>query len=277
MRVSLIIPALNEAECLSRLLAEVPTSLIHQMIVVDNASTDGTAEVARLGGAQVIREPRRGYGYACAAGAAAAGGEVLVFMDGDGSFVPGELPNLLMPLAEGRADLVLGSRTLNNPMQDAMPLPQRFGNHLFVWLLHKRFNLKLTDLGPYRAVVVGTSVHMGRLPGEIPRFVKRHRKALSRVPVAYFVVCMTMMEDTPEKRKETLAYLDPLRRAAPEVEPVDTGLFAGALLTDTEEFERLFFALKFAVRATAEEVSDQRDWDAIRSWAEGLRPLLARS
>lgn len=136
---------------------------------------------------------------------------------------------------------------------------------------------EVMDVGPYQAVVVGTSVHMGRLPGEIPRFVKRHRKALSRVPVAYFVVCMTMIEDTPENRQQTLSYLDPLRRAAPEVKPVDTGLFAGAVLTDTEEFERLFFALKFAVRATAEEVSDQRDWDAIRSWAEGLRPLLGGS
>jgi menaquinone-dependent protoporphyrinogen oxidase len=136
---------------------------------------------------------------------------------------------------------------------------------------------EVDDLSPYRAVIVGTSVHMGRLPGEVPRFVKRHRKALGRVPVAYFAVCLTMMEDTPENRKETLAYLDPLRRAAPEVEPVDTGLFAGAILTDTEEFRRLFFVLKYSIQATADETGDHRDWEAIRDWAEGLRPRLLGS
>ena len=136
---------------------------------------------------------------------------------------------------------------------------------------------EVDDLRPYQAVVVGTSVHMGRLPGEMPQFVKRHREALSRLPVAYFVVCLTMTEDTPENRQAALAYLDPLRQVAPEVEPVDTGLFAGAILTDTEEFKRLFFGLKFIVRATAKETQDQRDWDAIRAWAEGLLPLLAGS
>ena len=133
------------------------------------------------------------------------------------------------------------------------------------------------DVGSYQAVIVGTSVHMGMLPREITRFVKRHRKALSQVPVAYFVVCLTMIEDTPEKRKETLAYLDPVRKAAPEVEPLDTGLFAGAILTDTEEFRKLFFVLKYSIQATAEETEDHRDWEAIRAWAEGLRPRLLES
>ena len=95
MRASLIIPALNEADCLGQLLSEVPVDQVYQVIVVDNGSTDNTAEVARAAGAIVVEEPRRGYGFACAAGAAAAEGDVLVFMDGDGSFVPGELVNLL--------------------------------------------------------------------------------------------------------------------------------------------------------------------------------------
>ena len=110
MRVSLIIPALNEAESLGRLLTEVPFDVLHQVIVVDNGSTDHTAEVARAGGAQVIDESRRGYGHACAAGLAAAEGDAVVFMDGDGSFVPAELTELLVPLKEGKADLILGSR-----------------------------------------------------------------------------------------------------------------------------------------------------------------------
>lgn len=136
---------------------------------------------------------------------------------------------------------------------------------------------EVRDLVPYGAVVVGTSVHMGRLPRAIPRFVKRHRQALGRVPVAYFVVCGTMGEDKPESRETTLGYLEPLRQAAPGVQPVDTGLFAGAVLTDTPEFEGLFFALRSIVNATAQEIGDQRDWDAIRDWAEGVRPLLGGS
>ena len=136
---------------------------------------------------------------------------------------------------------------------------------------------EVKDLSPYQAVVLGISVHMGRLPGEISSFVKRHRQALSRMPVAYFVVCLTMAEDTPEHRQETLAYLDPLRKAAPEVEPVDIGLFAGAVLNDTEEFNRLFFFFKFIVRAMEKDLEDHRDWEAIRAWAEGLRPALAGS
>ena len=191
MRVSLIIPALNEAECLSRLLEEVPTNLVSQTIVVDNASTDGTAEVARLGGAQVIHEPRRGYGYACAAGVAAARGDMLVFMDGDGSFVPGELPDLLLPLLEGKADLVLGSRKLNNPIQETMPLAQRYGNQLFVWLLYKRFNLRLTDLGPYRAIsrnlILELDMHEHTYGWPLEMIIKttRRRKRIVEVPVTY--------------------------------------------------------------------------------------------
>jgi glycosyltransferase involved in cell wall biosynthesis len=150
MSVSLIIPALNEADCLPSLLGEVRAQRIDQVIVVDNGSTDGTAEAARKTDAVVVIEPRRGYGFACAAGTAAADGETLVFMDGDGSFVPGELPDLLAPLVQARADLVLGSRMRRR--ESIMPAHQRLGNLLFVWLLRRRFGLHLTDLGPYRAI-----------------------------------------------------------------------------------------------------------------------------
>ena len=158
MRFSLIIPALNEAASLGPLLAELPPGMVQQVIVVDNGSTDNTVEVAQAAGAQVIKEPRRGYGFACAAGTAAADGDMLVFMDGDGSFVPGELSTLLAPLIDDEADLVLGSRMLNTLLQGVtppritMPPHQRFGNHLFVWLLRQRYGLALTDLGPYRAI-----------------------------------------------------------------------------------------------------------------------------
>lgn len=134
---------------------------------------------------------------------------------------------------------------------------------------------EVRDLGPYQAVIVGASVHMGRLPGALRRFVKRHRQALSRLPVAYFLVSLTMAEDTPENRQEALAYLDPLRAAAPEVEPLDIGLFAGAVLDDTEEFKRLFFFLRFIAGAMAQNQEDHRDWEAIRTWARELRPALS--
>lgn len=191
MRVSLVIPALNEAECLGRLLAEVPTHLLHQVIVVDNGSTDNTAEFARSGGALVVTEPRRGYGFACAAGVSASDGDVLVFMDGDGSFVPGELPVILALLADGNADLVLGSRMLKNPGQTAMPPHQRFGNLLFAWLLHQRFGLALTDLGPYRAIrskllsELNMQEHTYGWPLEMIIKVARLRKPIVEVPVTY--------------------------------------------------------------------------------------------
>lgn len=150
--VSLIIPALNEADCLPSLLQEVPHALLHETIVVDNGSTDGTAAVARAAGAQVVSEVRRGYGYACAAGVAAATGNILVFMDGDGSFVPTELPRLVEPLAAGRADLVLGTRLRGGMSAGAMPPHQRFGNQLVAWLVRRFYGVELTDLGPFRAI-----------------------------------------------------------------------------------------------------------------------------
>lgn len=191
MRVSLIIPALNEAECLGPLLAEVPAGLIHQVIVVDNGSTDRTAEVARASGALVIDEPRRGYGFACAAGTAVAEGEVLAFMDGDGSFAPGELPNLLAPIARGEADLVLGSRMPEEPQRVAMPPHQRFGNLLFAWLLRRRYNLKLTDLGPYRAIrrelLLALDMQERTYGWPLEMIIKtaRHCKPILEVPVTY--------------------------------------------------------------------------------------------
>jgi glycosyltransferase involved in cell wall biosynthesis len=151
MRISLIIPALNEAACLAGLLNEIPRESVDQLIVVDNGSTDDTAGVARAGGAQVVTESQHGYGLACAAGVAVSRGEILVFMDGDGSFLPAELSRLVTPLVQGEADLALGSRW-SGQAQPAMPPHQRFGNRLFVWLIRRQFGLPITDLGPFRAI-----------------------------------------------------------------------------------------------------------------------------
>jgi len=191
LRISLIIPALNEADCLSQLLAEVPVGQLHQMIVVDNGSTDNTADVAREAGATVIAEPRRGYGFACAAGAAAAEGDVLVFMDGDGSFVPGELGSVVMPIVQDQADLVLGARRFSDSQRDVMPPHQRFGNRLFAWLLRRRYGLILTDLGPFRAVkrelllALDMQEHTYGWPLEMIIKTARSRKRILEVPVTY--------------------------------------------------------------------------------------------
>lgn len=132
----------------------------------------------------------------------------------------------------------------------------------------------VTDVSPYRAVIVGTPIRAGRMHSHTRKFVRRHRQALSQVPVAYFVVCLNMTEDTPENRAETKGYLKPLLDQIPEVQPVDVGLFAGAILTEGEEFEKQFFFWKFIMKAMAKESGDQRDWKTIRTWASELRPKL---
>lgn len=134
----------------------------------------------------------------------------------------------------------------------------------------------VTDVGPYRAVVAGTPIRAGKPHGAVRKFVKKHRQALGQIPVAYFVVCLNMTEDTPENRSETLGWLNPVLDQAPEVQPVDIGLFAGAVLIEGEDFERQFFFWKFIMRAMAKESGDKRDWEAIRTWAADLRPRLLR-
>jgi glycosyltransferase involved in cell wall biosynthesis len=156
MKIAVIIPALNEAEALPDLLAATKEVCAQfddaQMIVVDNGSTDATAELARLGEANVVEEPRRGYGFACAAGLQAAEAvEALVFLDADFSFDPAEMPVLLEPIQNNTADLVLGSRFLSGD-QAVMPPHQRFGNWLTARIMRTLYSLHLTDLGPYRAV-----------------------------------------------------------------------------------------------------------------------------
>lgn len=153
MRVGVVIPAYNEAESLGRVLAAIPRSLAQEIVVVDNASTDATADVARNGGARVVREERRGYGYACAAGVEALGPvDVVVQLDADYSDDPAELPLLLAPLLEDRADLVLGSRELGHCEPGALLPHQRFGNWLTARIMGVLYSVRVTDLGPFRAI-----------------------------------------------------------------------------------------------------------------------------
>ena len=136
---------------------------------------------------------------------------------------------------------------------------------------------EVTDVSPYSAVVVGTGIHMGRVHRDMPAFVKKHRQALSKVPVAYFVVCLAMKEDTEENRRTVEAYLDRVRKKVPEVQPVNVGLFAGAVLTEGEEYETLSWLMRLMLKAMGSAEGDHRDWDAIRGWAAELRPALLRA
>jgi glycosyltransferase involved in cell wall biosynthesis len=122
------------------------------VIVVDSSSNDGTPEIAAGMGARVVQEPRRGYGRACRTGLAAANSpDVVVFLDGDYSDRPSELPLLLAPIIEGNADITLGSRLREHRIGAALPWHQAFGNRLAAGLVRVLYGLEISDLGPFRA------------------------------------------------------------------------------------------------------------------------------
>lgn len=152
-KISVIIPAYNEEESLPRVLNDLPRDRLHQIIVVDNRSTDRTAEVARDNGATVVSERCRGYGRACLAGMAAlANPDIVVFLDGDYSDYPEEMDQLVEPILRDEADFVVGSRMILAESRQAL-LPQaRYGNQLAVFLIRLFFGHRFTDLGPFRAI-----------------------------------------------------------------------------------------------------------------------------
>ena len=152
MRVSVIIPTHNEAGAIERVLADLPADLTTEVIVVDSNSDDGTPEIAARMGALVVQEPRRGYGRACLTGLAMANSpDVVVFLDGDYSDRPAELPILLAPIVEGRADITLGSRLRERRSAGALPWHQALGNRLAAGLINLLYGLEISDLGPFRA------------------------------------------------------------------------------------------------------------------------------
>lgn len=153
IHVTAIIPALDEEGAIGGTVARLDRSVVHDVIVVDNGSRDRTAERAAAAGARVIAEPRRGYGSACLAGVRAAGPtDVLVFLDGDGSDVPEDLGRVLRPIVQGEADLVLGSRTLGTQEPGSLSAHQVWGNRVVLGLLRLLTGVRLTDLGPFRAI-----------------------------------------------------------------------------------------------------------------------------
>ncbi len=190
-RCTVLIPALDEAGAIADVVRRVPAALDADVLVVDNGSRDGTAAVAAAAGARVVHEPRRGYGRACHAGVAASpSAAVVVFIDGDGSMPPEEIEALLAPIAEGRADLVCGSRTARRE-PGSMPAHQALGNRVALVLLRLLYGVRLTDLGPYRAVRgellrdLGMRPSRFAWPAEMLARAARRRARIVEVEVGY--------------------------------------------------------------------------------------------
>ena len=152
-RISVIIPAFNEEKSIGLVLDALPQNLIHEIIVVDNNSTDNTARSAIEKGARVVAEQRRGYGSACLKGISALDNpDIVVFLDGDFSDYPEEIVKLVAPIESGEMDFVLGSRMILPESRSALLPQSRYGNQLAVFLMRLFFRHKFTDLGPFRAI-----------------------------------------------------------------------------------------------------------------------------
>jgi glycosyltransferase involved in cell wall biosynthesis len=181
-----VLPALNEAEALPSVLDGLPAG--YRAIVVDNGSSDETAEIAAGLGATVVREPRRGFGAACYAGLAAANADVVCFMDCDGSLDPRELPLVADPVAAGEAELVLGAR---QPERGAWPIHARLANRILARRLARRTGVRMQDLGPMRAArrvdLLALGIEDSRFGWPLEMVVRAGRSGwrIREVPVAY--------------------------------------------------------------------------------------------
>ena len=189
MKLAVIIPALDEAGSIGVVVAHARAAVVADVIVVDNGSQDGTAQVAREAGARVVECGERGYGNACLCGIrAASAADVVVFMDGDGTMSPSDIPSLVAPIAEGRADLVCGARQIQS---GTMPPLQAWGNRLSVRLLQLLYGVRLSELGPFRAIRAQTLNAIGMKPSKYAWPAEMLAKAASQkarvveVPVAY--------------------------------------------------------------------------------------------
>ena len=152
-RISVIIPAFNEEKSIGLVLEALPQNLIHEVIVVDNNSTDNTARSAIEKGARVVSEKRKGYGSACLKGIAELDNpHIVVFLDGDFSDYPEEIVKLVAPIEAGEMDFVLGSRMILPESRLALLPQSRYGNQLAVFLMRLFFRHRYTDLGPFRAI-----------------------------------------------------------------------------------------------------------------------------
>ncbi len=243
MRVSVVIPTLNEAASIGRVLDDLPARLVSEVIVVDGGSVDGTPSVAERLGARVVREPRRGYGRACLTGLrCATDPQIVVFLDGDYSDRPAELPRLLDPIVQGQADVVLGSRLGELRRPGAMPWHAVLGNRVAAALVNRLYRLSVTDLGPFRAARYDVLAQLDLVEAtygwaaEMIVKAARHGFRVTEVPVSYyprigrskisgtirgsvgaaFCIFSTILRQRPRRREPAPIRLSPISSEADE-------------------------------------------------------------
>ena len=194
--IDVIIPAYNEEQSIGHVLRDIPSGLVRDIIVCDNNSTDQTASVAQSAGATVVRQIRKGYGSACLKGMAhiaekAEAPDIIVFLDGDYSDYPDQMPLILEPILHQGKSMVIGSRAHGKSESGSMTIPQIFGNWLATSLIRVIYGYRFTDLGPFRAITYPALLSLNM---EDPDFgwtiemqVKAAKKALAcaEVPVDY--------------------------------------------------------------------------------------------
>jgi hypothetical protein len=194
MHVLVIIPAFNEARAIGQVIGDIPKTLVEEVVVVNNASTDETEANARAAGATVLREDRKGYGWACLRGIAYActqNPDIVVFLDGDYSDHPDEMTTLVAPLLRDEADFVIGSRMIGAREPGAM-LPQALiGNRLACFLMRRFWGVRYTDLGPFRAIRFTDLLALGMEDKTFGWTIEMQIKAalaglrIAEVPVSY--------------------------------------------------------------------------------------------
>jgi len=155
--IDVLIPAYNEERSIGKVIDDIPMAIVRHVIVCDNNSSDATGNVARQHGAIVVHAPRKGYGNACLTGMdylkeLKQSPDILVFIDGDFSDYPEQLPMIVKPIIDRDVDLVIGSRALGHQLPGAMEPHQRFGNWLATHLIRIFYGYQFTDLGPFRAI-----------------------------------------------------------------------------------------------------------------------------
>lgn len=191
-KISVILPAYNEEASIGLVLNDLPRDTLHEIIVVDNNSTDNTAQAARKYGVKVVQEKRQGYGSACLKGISELNDpDIVVFLDADYSDFPEEIAQLIEPLVDDKMDFVLGSRMILPESRKAL-LPQaRFGNKLAVFLIQLFFGHRFTDLGPFRAIRYDSLKAMDMRDKDFGWTVEmqikavKHRLRIQEIPVHY--------------------------------------------------------------------------------------------
>lgn len=194
--VDVIIPAFNEEKAIQKVLLEIPGSLVREVVVVDNNSSDDTFKQAQKAGATVLTEKRQGYGWACLKGIdylkeKKPKPNIVVFLDGDHSDFPEEMVQVIQPIVDGKVALVIGSRALGEREKGSMTPQQRFGNWLATRLMRILYGAQFTDLGPFRAILFEELLSLNMKDKSYGWTVEMQLKAIQKklsyteVPVRY--------------------------------------------------------------------------------------------